>query len=126
MRQRACYMRALALGTTLRVAGCDYRPPPIPTRAVSYDDLMELARLYLRQADATNNPAAAPELKRLASEYQARAAALGGGGLVDIAAAYEAAAPTTQALQQQQPQPEGQGDGEGEKPPGPTRNRDDV
>jgi hypothetical protein len=83
---------------------------------VSYDDLIELARLCLEQAAATSNPAVAAELGRLANDYQARAAALSGGRPLDIAAAYEAAAPTTQVLQQQQPQPEGPGRGEDEKP----------
>jgi hypothetical protein len=86
-----------------------------PVRPVSYDDLIELARLCLRQADATSNPVAAAELRRWASDYQTRAAALGGGGLPDIAAAHESAARAAPTLQQQQPQPEGRGTGEDEK-----------
>jgi hypothetical protein len=70
---------------------------------VSYEDLIELARLCLRQAAATRNQAAAAELRRMASDYQARAAALDA-----------ARAPTPQpALQQQQPQREGSDSGDG-------------
>jgi hypothetical protein len=72
---------------------------------VSYDDLIELARLCLTRAAATTSPPAAAELWRLATEYQARAAALGGGRLPDIAAAHGSAAQAAPALQQQRPQP---------------------
>jgi hypothetical protein len=63
---------------------------------------MELARLCLRQAAATSNPTAAAELRRMASDYEARATAL---------------APSQQpALQQQQPQFENPGRCNDEKP----------
>jgi hypothetical protein len=75
---------------------------------MSYDDLMELADRCLKQSGATGNPVVAAELRRLANEYQARAAALD-GRLPDIAAAHEAAAQASQVLQQQQPQPQGPG-----------------
>jgi hypothetical protein len=51
---------------------------------VSYNDLTELARLCLRQANTARTPAVANELRRMAEEYQARAAALMGGQLPDI------------------------------------------
>jgi hypothetical protein len=40
---------------------------------MAYNDLIELARLCLRQASAARTPAAANELRRMAREYQARA-----------------------------------------------------
>jgi hypothetical protein len=69
---------------------------------VSYDDLLELARLCLRGASLARTPAAASELRRLAEEYQARAADLSEGlrGTGQDSAA-GAAAPVQQ---QQQPQ----------------------
>jgi hypothetical protein len=81
------------------------RPTP-----VSYDDLIELARLCLRQAAATSNPAAATELRRMASEYQARATALDEARMPDAAALPQSSPQVTQPQQQQQPQPEGQGE----------------
>jgi hypothetical protein len=75
---------------------------------VAYSDLMELARLCLRQASAARTPAAANELRRMASEYQARAAALIGGEGADIALGAVAPstpeAPSSAVQQQQQPQ----------------------
>jgi hypothetical protein len=74
---------------------------------VDYDDLLELARLCLRQASAARTPAAADELRRMAKEYQARADALTGGQLPDIAKAFgppAREAPSSTAHQQQQPQ----------------------
>ena len=47
-------------------------------------ETLELARLCLRQASAARTPALASELRRMAKEYQARAAALIGGQLPDI------------------------------------------
>jgi hypothetical protein len=44
---------------------------------MTFDDLVELARLCLKRAAETSNPAAAVQLRRIASEYQARAAGLG-------------------------------------------------
>jgi hypothetical protein len=60
---------------------------------VTYNDLMELARLCLWQAGVARTPAAADELRRMPSEYLARAAALTGGQLPDIAKAFAAPAP---------------------------------
>jgi hypothetical protein len=45
----------------------------------SYDDLVELARICLRQARQTANPAVADELRRMAAEYERRAAGLDPG-----------------------------------------------
>jgi hypothetical protein len=45
----------------------------------AYSDLMALARLCLRQASTARTPAAADELRRLAREYEGRAASLGEG-----------------------------------------------
>jgi hypothetical protein len=45
----------------------------------SYDDLVELARICLRQARQTANPAVADELRRMAADYQRRAAGLDPG-----------------------------------------------
>jgi hypothetical protein len=83
---------------------------------VSYDDLIELARLCLRQADATSNPAAAAELRRMASEYQARAEALAEARTPDMVPILESSPSAAQPLQQQQPQPESPGGSEGKKP----------
>jgi hypothetical protein len=51
----------------------------------SYDDLVELARICLRQARQTASPAVADELRQMAGDYQRRAAVLNGGTLPDIA-----------------------------------------
>jgi hypothetical protein len=50
----------------------------------SYNDLMELARICLRQARQTASPAVADELQQMARDYQRRAAALNGGTPPDI------------------------------------------
>jgi hypothetical protein len=75
---------------------------------VSYNDLIELARLCLRQASAARTPALASELRRMAKEYQARAAALTGGQLPDIGERAPfpsiSEAPSNAVQQQQQPQ----------------------
>jgi hypothetical protein len=75
---------------------------------VSYNDLIELARLCLRQASAARTPAVASELRRMAEEYEARAAALMGGQLPDIEerapSPSTSGAPSNAVQQQQQPQ----------------------
>jgi hypothetical protein len=63
----------------------------------TYNDLIALARLRLRQATTARTPAAAEELQRLAKEYEDRAAAVKEG-------ASNAQAPSQVAQQQQQPQ----------------------
>jgi hypothetical protein len=74
---------------------------------VTYDDLMELARLCLLRASAAGTPAVADALRGMAMEYQARAAALKGEG-PDIAdGAFGSSAPEASSItvqQQQQPQ----------------------
>jgi hypothetical protein len=45
----------------------------------SYNDLIELARICQRQADVTDIPAVAEELRRMADDYRKRAAALDRG-----------------------------------------------
>jgi len=42
----------------------------------TYDDLVELAEICLRQAHAAKSRAVAAELRRMAKEYQKRAAEL--------------------------------------------------
>jgi hypothetical protein len=66
----------------------------------AYSDLMALARLCLRQASTARTPAAADELRRLAKEYEERAASLGEGAPLPS----NAQAPSPVAQQQQQPQ----------------------
>jgi hypothetical protein len=66
----------------------------------AYSDLMALARLCLRQASTARTPAAADELRRLAKEYEERAASLGEGA--PLPANAQAHSPVAQ--QQQQPQ----------------------
>jgi hypothetical protein len=66
----------------------------------AYSDLMALARLCLRQASTARTPAAADELRRLAKEYEDRAASLGEGAQLPS----NAQAPSPVAQQQQQPQ----------------------
>ena len=51
----------------------------------SYKDLVELAKICIRQARACILPEAAAELARMAKEYQEQPAALDGGRLPDIA-----------------------------------------
>jgi hypothetical protein len=48
------------------------------------DDLVELARVCLRQARESKNPAVVAELIHLAKGYQIRAASLNDGKLPDI------------------------------------------
>jgi hypothetical protein len=68
---------------------------------VSKDDLMEVARLCLGQAASTSNAAAAAELRRLASEYQARAQTLADEPqMPDIAAAFQSSLQAAQPSQQ--------------------------
>jgi hypothetical protein len=62
---------------------------------------MALARLCLRQASTARTPAAADELRRLAKEYEERAASLGEGAPQPSNA--QAPSPVV-AQQQQQPQ----------------------
>jgi hypothetical protein len=61
---------------------------------------MALARLCLRQASTARTPAAADELRRLAREYEGRAASLGEGPPLP----FNAQAHSPVAQQQQQPQ----------------------
>jgi hypothetical protein len=51
----------------------------------TYNDLVELARICLKQARQTANPAVADELRQMAKDYQRRAAVLNGGTPPDIA-----------------------------------------
>jgi hypothetical protein len=44
---------------------------------MTFNDLIELTRLCLKQAAATSNPAAAVQLRRMANEYQARRGSAG-------------------------------------------------
>jgi hypothetical protein len=103
-------LRAASCPDTVVTLHC--QTPPAP---VSYDDLIELARLCLRQADATSNPTAAAGLRRMASEYQARAEALAEARTPDMVPIPESSPPAAQPLQQQ-PQPESPGGSEGKKP----------
>jgi hypothetical protein len=75
-----------------------------PHAPVSYDDLVELVRLCLREADATSNTAAAAELRRRASEYHSRAEALAEARTPDMVPIPESSPPVEQPLQQQQPE----------------------
>jgi hypothetical protein len=68
----------------------------------AYRDLMALARLCLRQAGTARTPAAADELRRLAKEYEDRAAVL----LGPETPAPSPQAPSPVVQQQQQPQSE--------------------
>jgi hypothetical protein len=45
----------------------------------AFDDLVDLAHLCLKQASLTTNPVVSTELRRLAEEYQKRAAKLDSG-----------------------------------------------
>lgn len=49
----------------------------------TYEDLAELARICMRQARETKSRAVAAELRRMAKDYQRRAADLEGGKLPD-------------------------------------------
>jgi hypothetical protein len=66
----------------------------------AYSDLMALARLCLRQASTARTDAAADELRRLAKEYEDRAASLGEGASLPS----NAQPPSHSVQQQQQPQ----------------------
>ena len=50
----------------------------------TYSDMVELAKICARQARAASNPEVAQELRRLARDYQKRAADLDGGVQPDI------------------------------------------
>jgi hypothetical protein len=50
----------------------------------TYKDMVELAKICVRQARAAPNREVARELRRLAKEYQKKAADLDGGKLPDI------------------------------------------
>jgi nitrate reductase assembly molybdenum cofactor insertion protein NarJ len=50
----------------------------------TYTDLVELAKICARQARTTSNREVAQELRRLAKEYQKKAADLDGEELPDI------------------------------------------
>jgi hypothetical protein len=50
----------------------------------TYDELVQLARICLRQAKEMTNPSVSTELTRMAKHYQRQAAELGGGKLPDI------------------------------------------
>ena len=50
----------------------------------SHRDLVELARICIRQSRAAHDPSAAAELERLADDYRRKAAALDGDALPDI------------------------------------------
>jgi hypothetical protein len=50
----------------------------------THDELVKLARIYLRQAREITNPSVSTELMRMAKHYQRRAAEIDGGKLPDI------------------------------------------
>jgi hypothetical protein len=50
----------------------------------NFNDMVELAKICVRQARLSANPEVARELRRLAKEYQGKAADLDGGRLPDI------------------------------------------
>jgi hypothetical protein len=50
----------------------------------TYEDLVELAKVCLRQARRTKSRNVAAELRRMAKDYQKRAAELDSGKLPDI------------------------------------------
>ena len=50
----------------------------------TYDDLVELARICLKQSREAKNPFVSAELRHLAKGYQLRAAAMNNGKLPDI------------------------------------------
>jgi hypothetical protein len=50
----------------------------------SYNDLVELARICLKQARETKSPSVSAELMHLAKGYQIRAASMDNGKLPDI------------------------------------------
>jgi hypothetical protein len=50
----------------------------------SYDELVELARICLKQAREAKNPSVSAELRQLAKGYQIRAASMDNGRLPNI------------------------------------------
>jgi hypothetical protein len=50
----------------------------------TYEDLLEIARICLKQARAAENPSVSAEFMRLAKGYQMRAATMVSGKLPDI------------------------------------------
>jgi hypothetical protein len=50
----------------------------------TYDDLVELARICLKQSREAKNPFVSEELRHVAKGYQLRAAAMNNGKLPDI------------------------------------------
>jgi hypothetical protein len=50
----------------------------------SFDDLLQLARICRRQADAAASESVADELRRMADEYLRRAADLNGGIIPEL------------------------------------------
>jgi hypothetical protein len=50
----------------------------------SYDELLELARICVKQARKVKNPSVGAELRQLARGYQIRAASMNNGRLPDI------------------------------------------
>jgi hypothetical protein len=50
----------------------------------TYDDLVEIARVCLKQARVAKNPSVGEEFTHLAKGYQMRAASMVGGKLPDI------------------------------------------
>ena len=50
----------------------------------TYDDLVELARICLKQSREAKNPFVSEELRHVAKGYQLRAAAMNSGKLPDI------------------------------------------
>ena len=90
---------------------------------VSYNDLIELARLCLLRANATRTPAAANELRRMAKEYEARADAMlkeQRPGTADGARPFPET-PSRTVQQQQQPQVEKGSDEAQVSPSAPKR-----
>ncbi len=53
-------------------------------RMQTYDDLVELARICLKQSRESKNPFVSAELRHVAKGYQLRAAAMNNGKLPDI------------------------------------------
>jgi len=50
----------------------------------TYDDLVELARICIKQSREAKNPFVSEELRHIAKGYQLRAAAMNSGKLPDI------------------------------------------
>jgi hypothetical protein len=51
---------------------------------LNYDELVELARICLKQAREAKNPSVSSELRHVAKGYQMRAASMKNGRLPDI------------------------------------------